>query len=112
MTDDAEKVVSGMITQHPALKAVLCANDNMALGAVAALKSAGRLAQVHVVGYDNISAVQAGMKDGAVLCTVDQHADRIAVHGIEYALEILASGAAPSDKETPVDLVTAGTLGP
>jgi ribose transport system substrate-binding protein len=77
---------------------------------VAALRSAGRAGKVLVVGYDNIPAVQALMKEGKVLCTVDQHADRIAVFGIEAALEILAGKATPADRETPVDLVTPESL--
>ena len=105
----AQTVVAGMVTQFPDLKAVLCANDNMALGAVAALRSAGKAGQVLVVGYDNIPEVQALMKEGKVLCTVDQHGDRIAVFGIEAALEVLGGKAAPADRETPVDLVTAGS---
>ncbi|HUS92680.1 MAG TPA: sugar ABC transporter substrate-binding protein [Phycisphaerae bacterium] len=105
-TENATKIVGGMITQHPKLKAILCANDSMALGAVSALKSAGRLDSVLVVGFDNISAVQQLMKEGRVLCTVDQHADQIAVNGILYALDILAGKAAPADMETPVDLIT------
>ena len=104
-TENATKVVGGMITQHPDLKAVLCANDSMALGAVSDLKAAGKLGKVLVVGFDNISAVQGLMKDGRVLCTVDQHADRIAVYGIEYALEILDKKTTPADRETPVDLI-------
>jgi len=107
---EAEKVVSGMITQHPGLKAILCANDSMALGAVAALKAAGKLDSVLVVGFDNISAIQKNILDGKVLCTVDQHADQIAVHGIRYALDILTGQATPQDKETPVDLITADDL--
>jgi ribose transport system substrate-binding protein len=106
----AEQVVAGAIREHPDLKAVLCANDSMALGAVAALKAAGKLPQVTVVGFDNIKAVQELMKKGEILCTVDQHADQIAVYGIEYALEILKTKAAPADKETPVDLITAEGL--
>jgi ribose transport system substrate-binding protein len=106
-TSEAEKVVSGMISRHADLKAVLCANDSMALGAVAALRSAGRLDDVLVVGFDNISAAQEYMKEGAILCTVDQHADQIAVQGIIYALDIVKGAAKPQDKETRVDLVTA-----
>jgi len=109
-TEPARKVVGGIVTQHPQLKAVLCANDSMALGAVSALKSAGRLGKVLVVGYDNISAVQQLMKDGRVLCTVDQHADQIAVYGIEYALEVLAGKSPPAHRETPVDLITVEQL--
>jgi ribose transport system substrate-binding protein len=107
-TSEAEKVVSGMVSRHADLKAILCANDSMALGAVAALRSAGRLDDVLVVGFDNISAAQEYMKEGAILCTVDQHADQIAVEGIIYALDILEGAAMPQDKETRVNLVTAG----
>jgi len=102
----AEKVVAGMITQHPDLKAILCANDNMALGAMAALRSARKAGQVLVIGYDNISAVRKLMAEGKVLCTIDQHADQIAVYGIEFALTILGV----TDKETPVHLITAEKL--
>jgi ribose transport system substrate-binding protein len=104
-TIEAEKVVSGMITEHPEIKGILCANDSMAVGAVAALKAAGKLDQVLVVGYDNISAIQQLMKEDKVLCTVDQHGDKIAVYGIEYALDILRKKASLDDRETPVDLV-------
>ncbi len=106
----AQTVAAGMVTQFPDLKAILCANDNMVLGAAAALRAAGKAGKVLLVGYDNIPAVQALMREGKVLCTVDQHADQIAVFGIEAALEILAGKAAPADRETPVDLVTAESL--
>jgi ribose transport system substrate-binding protein len=106
----AENAVAGMVREHPEIKALLCANDSMALGAVAALRAAQRLKDTLVIGYDNIPAVQELMKKGEVLCTVDQHADKIAVYGIEYALDILAQKAPPADKETPVDLITADNL--
>ena len=82
----------------------------MALGAVAALRSAGKLGQVQVVGYDDIAAVRQLVKQGDVLATADQHADQLAVYGIEYALDMLKNKTAPADRETPVDLVTADTL--
>ncbi|HPD14631.1 MAG TPA: sugar ABC transporter substrate-binding protein [Planctomycetota bacterium] len=111
--DEAEKVTSGLLAQHPNLKAILCANDNMALGAVAALRAAGKLGSVLVVGYDNIEAVQKEILAGNILCTVDQHADQIAVEGIRHALDILGGHLTPeaSDyKETQVDLITADDL--
>lgn len=88
------------------LEAVLCANDSMALGAANALEGK----DVLIAGFDNIRAVQELIRQGRIVCTVDQHADRIAVNGIEYALEILETDTAPEDKETPVDLVTVETL--
>ena len=106
----AVTVASGILVQHPDLKAMLCANDNMALGAVAAIRQAGKLDQVQVIGFDNISAVRNLVREGTVLATADQHADLLAVFGIEYALETLGSGQSLDDRDTPVDLITVDTL--
>jgi ribose transport system substrate-binding protein len=110
-TDKANQVVAALANEHPDLKAVLCANDSMALGAVAALRAAGKLDKVLVVGFDNIAAMQQLLKEGKVLATADQHGDRLAVFGIEYALEMFKTKQSPADRETPVDLVTAVKLG-
>ncbi len=109
-TEKAEPIVAALVTEHPDLKAVLCANDSMALGAVAALKAAGKSDRIFVVGFDNILAAQRLLKDGKLLCTIDQHADKLAIYGIEYALEMLKGKGTPSDRETPVDLITAEIL--
>jgi ribose transport system substrate-binding protein len=103
-------MVGPIILAQPGLKALLCANDSMALGAIAALKAANKTGQIQVIGFDNISAVQQLIKDGRILCTVDQHGDQIAVYGIQYAMEILQKKASPADKQTPVDLITAENL--
>lgn len=102
------QVVASLLSEHPRLKALLCANDSMALGAVAARKAAGKEDGVLIVGFDNIPAVSTLVKTGKVVATADQHADQLAVFGIEYALEMLEKKASPADRETPVDLVTKG----
>lgn len=107
----ANTIASSMLSEHPAIRAILAANDSMALGAVAAVKSAGRSDEVQVVGFDNISAVQQALRDGKVLATADQHGDQLAVFGIEAALQMLDDPDTDvEDIETPVDLVTAETL--
>lgn len=106
----ANKVAAAMLAAHPELKALLCSNDNMALGAIAAIKAAGHAGQVAVVGFDNISAIRLAVENGSVLATADQHADQLAVYGIEFALQILSGKETPADKQTPVDLITAESL--
>jgi ribose transport system substrate-binding protein len=105
-TDKANALARSMITAHPEIKALLCANDSMALGALKAVEESGKAGKIAVVGYDNISAAKQLVSDGKLLATADQHADQLAVFGIEYALEMIAKKGTPSDKETPVDLVT------
>jgi ribose transport system substrate-binding protein len=84
-------VAAAMLREHPDLAALLCGNDTMALGAVAAIKSAGKTGRVKVAGYDNIPAVKPLLADGRMSATVDQFASRQAVFGIEVALKALAS---------------------
>jgi ribose transport system substrate-binding protein len=104
--DAANNVAAGMLSEHPDLKAILCANDNMALGAVAAIQAAGKTGKVLVVGFDNISAIRPLIEKGQVVATADQHADQLAVFGIEAALKILRGEAPPADQTTTVDLIT------
>jgi ribose transport system substrate-binding protein len=107
----ASTIAASMLTRHPEAKAVLAANDSMALGAIAAVKAAGRAGAVQVVGFDNIPAVREALKAGTVLATADQHGDQLAVFGIELALKLVADPQAPvADRETPVDLVTAADV--
>jgi ribose transport system substrate-binding protein len=108
--DKANTVAGAMLREHPDLRALLCGNDNMALGAVAAVKSAGKAGKVLVVGYDNISAIKPMLADGRVLATADQFAAKQAVFGIETALKAIKEKKAqkdlPSAVETEVVLVT------
>jgi ribose transport system substrate-binding protein len=106
-TAKANQVAAAVLVEKPELKAILCANDSMALGAVAAIRAAGKAEQIRVIGFDNIQAVRQLLKDGQVLATVDQRADQLAVFGIEYALESLKNKTSPADRETKVDLITA-----
>jgi ribose transport system substrate-binding protein len=104
--ETANNVASAMLNEHADLKALLCANDNMALGAVSAIQAAGKTGKVLVVGFDNISALRPLLDKGQVVATADQHGDRLAVFGIEAALKILKGEAPPADQTTAVDLVS------
>jgi len=101
-------VASAMLNEYPNLKALLAGNDSMALGAVSAVRSAGKAGKVQVVGYDNINAIKPMLQDGRVLATADQFAARQAVFGIETALKIIKGEKVDSKDgviETPVELV-------
>lgn len=102
----AVTVTAAILVQHPELAAILCGNDNMALGAAAAVAQAGKTGEIKIAGFDNISAIHNLIREGEVLATIDQHADLLAVYGIEYALEALSAGATMPDKTTPLDLIT------
>jgi ribose transport system substrate-binding protein len=104
--ETANNVAAAILNEHADLKAILCANDNMALGAVSAIQAAGKTGKVLVVGFDNISALRPLLDKGQVVATADQHGDKLAVFGIEAALKILKGEAPPADQTTAVDLIT------
>ncbi len=108
--DKGNTVAAGMMRENPDLKALLAGNDSMALGAVAAVKAAGKAGKVQVVGYDNIGAIKPMLADGRVLATADQFADKQAVFGIETALKAIADKKSqadmPAEIKTDVVLVT------
>ena len=106
----ASTIASAMISEYPNLKALLCSNDNMAIGAVAAVRQAGKTGEILVIGFDNISATHELLRNGDMLATADQYGSQLAIYGIEYALQILHGGTIPDDRKTPVDLITAGNF--
>ena len=108
--DKGNAVASAMLNEYPNMKALLCGNDNMAIGAVSAIRAAGRTGKVAVVSYDNIAALKPMLNDGRVLATVDQFAAQQAVFGINTALTAIHDHTKQNDLqsivETPVVLVT------
>ncbi len=106
----ASTIASALIAEYPNLKALLCSNDNMAIGAIAAVRQAGKTGEIQVIGFDNIGATHELLRNGDMLATADQYGNKLAVYGIEYALQILRNGTIPADRKTPVDLITAGDL--
>ncbi len=106
----ASIIAAALISENPELKGLLCSNDNMAIGAIAAVRLAGKSDAIQVIGFDNIAAAQELLKGGELLATVDQYGDQLAIYGIEYALQILSEGAVPEDRKTDVRLVTAQDL--
>ena len=87
----------------------------MAIGAVSAVRAAGKAGKIQVVGYDDINAIKPMLDDGRVLATADQYAAKQAVFGIDTALKALAEHKKQSELsgvvETPVDLVTEVSCG-
>ncbi|MCS4063629.1 MULTISPECIES: sugar ABC transporter substrate-binding protein [Pseudomonas] len=108
--DKGNAVAASMLNEYPDLKALLAGNDSMALGAVSAVRAAGKAGQVQVVGYDNINAIKPMLADGRVLATLDQAASQQAVYGIQAALKMVKGEKPDVDADnviqTPVELIT------
>jgi len=109
--DEALSVFTDMLQANPTIRGLFCANDMMALGAIAAIDQAGKTGKIYVVGYDNLADAQKAMLDGKLHGTVEQHADLMGYESVRYAAAILR-GEKPKQKEVLVklELITPETL--
>jgi ribose transport system substrate-binding protein len=88
-TDKAEKIFTGLFTEHSDIDGVMCCNDAMALGVIKVLERNGKAGKIQVVGFDNDASVQPLLQSGAMLATIDAFGSQMAVQGIGYALKVL-----------------------
>ncbi|WP_244817841.1 substrate-binding domain-containing protein [Caballeronia sp. Lep1P3] len=99
-----------MLYARPTLRGLLCANDNIAMGAIDAIRISGKKGRVLVTGYNNIDAVQPLLDNGSMLATVEQFGARQAVFGVDVAVKALVEKRRQRDlspyMETPVQVVT------
>ena len=93
--DQALKVVESALAKHPDVGAIVTANDDMALGALEALKGSGLAGKVHVISFDGQPEALSAVRDGMFAGTVDQYPAR----QVRLALQRLAKFL--GNKETP-----------
>jgi inositol transport system substrate-binding protein len=90
---------------------VVCANnDEMALGAINALKAANLLDKVWVGGVDATSEALAAMQAGDLEVTVFQDAKGQGKGGIDVALDLLAGKTVKDFTDIPYVLVTPANI--
>lgn len=84
--------VQSILQANPGIKGIIAGNDTMALGAVAALESAGR-GDVIVVGFDGSNDARDAILSGKLHATVLQPAFRQAQFAVELADRFLKTGS-------------------
>ncbi|WP_183052812.1 ribose ABC transporter substrate-binding protein RbsB, partial [Salmonella enterica] len=94
-------VMQNLLTAHPDVQAVFAQNDEMALGALRALQTAGK-ADVMVVGFDGTPDGEKAVKDGKLAATIAQLPDQIGAKGVEVADKVLKGEKVQA--KYPVDL--------
>jgi len=105
-TDEAQQVTSALLAANPVVHGILCANDKMALGAIAAVKARGKIGEIVIVGYDNIDLAREAMARGEMHGTVEQNPAMMGAMGVEAALEALAGKDLPEVTPVPTQLIT------
>jgi ABC-type sugar transport system substrate-binding protein len=83
-------VTESVLSGNPKLKGIFGSNDNMALGAVEALKAAAKLDKVMVVGYDANPDAANSILAGEMTASVAQAPAKMAGLGIQTLVDLKA----------------------
>lgn len=93
--------MQSMMQANPDIKGVISGNDEMALGAIAALKKAGKLKGVVVGGFDGSPDAVASVKAGELAYTVLQPVAVFSAAAVQQADSFIRTGktGAKSEKQ-------------
>lgn len=84
--------MQSLLQANPDITGVISGNDEMALGAIAALKKAGKLKDVVVGGFDGSPDAVAAVKSGELAYTVLQPVAVFSVAAVEQADSFIRTG--------------------
>lgn len=104
---EGQSVMENILTANPDLAAVFASNDNMALGAAEALKAAGVLEDVVLVGFDANPDAAASILAGEMSATIAQNPYNMGAFGVENAVALIDGESIPENVDTGTVLVTA-----
>lgn len=88
-----------MLQANPDIQGVISGNDEMALGAIAALKKAGKLDSVTVGGFDGSPDAVEAVKAGEMQYTVLQPVAIFAAEAVKQAHSFITTGKTGVDTE-------------
>ncbi|MDQ1130050.1 D-ribose ABC transporter substrate-binding protein [Microbacterium sp. SORGH_AS_0888] len=105
--------MQSLLQANPSLNGVISGNDEMALGAIAALKEAGKLNGVVVGGFDGAPDAIDAISSGELAYTVLQPVAEFSKKAVELADEYIRTGKAPDTEKQAFDciLITKDNVG-
>lgn len=106
-------VTENILQANPNIKGILSANDEMGLGALEAVESAGKVPgqDILVTGFDaGDDAIQA-VKDGKMLFTVEQQTTAMGEIAVETALKMMKGEEVDATIPIDVTLVDSSNVG-
>lgn len=103
---EARDKFAAMMAAKPEIQGLFCANDNMAIGAIAAIREKGRIGDIVVVSYDNIEAAKQAIRDGTIAATIEQHPDSMGYEAVKLAVDHLEGREVEPEVLVDLELIT------
>lgn len=97
-------VMENLLAGNPDVQAVFAQNDEMALGALRAVKAAGK--DVMIVGFDGTKDGIAAVERGQLGATIAQQPDMIGALGVEIADKVLKGEQVANNVPVPLKVIS------
>ncbi len=97
-------VMENLLASHGSAKAVFAQNDEMALGALRAIKASGK--NILVVGFDGTDDAIKAVNGGQLAATIAQQPEKIGELGIEAVDKVLKGEKVDAQIPVPLKVVT------
>lgn len=101
-----QAAMEDILTKNPDLKGVFGSNDNMALGAVEAIKNASLNGKVLVVGFDANPDAATAIEAGDMAASIAQAPTNMGKFGVENVLKLINGETLPAVIDTGTEVVT------
>jgi ribose transport system substrate-binding protein len=106
----AAQITSAVLAAHPDLAGIFATNLFSAEGAATALRDAGKLGEVQIVGFDASPGQVDQLEEGLVQALVAQNPREIGFRGVETAVASLQGEDFDEEITTPLTVVTEDNL--
>lgn len=106
-TAKGQAATEDILTQHPDLAAIFASNDNMALGAVEAVKAQDLKDQIIIVGFDANPNAAAAILAGDMDATIAQSPYNMGWLSVEALIKLINGETLDPVIDTGTELVTA-----
>ncbi|QEM88978.1 ribose ABC transporter substrate-binding protein RbsB [Glaesserella parasuis] len=97
-------VMENLLASHGSAKAVFAQNDEMALGALRAIKASGK--NILVVGFDGTDDAVKAVNGGQLAATIAQQPEKIGELGVEVADKVLKGEKVEAQIPVPLKVIS------
>lgn len=102
--DRGFQVAQDMLQAHPDLDGIFAINDPSALGAVAAIESAGKAGRIRIISIDGLPEGRQAIRGGKIYADAIQHPDLIGKKTVEAIQAYMSGEEVPAEILIPTDL--------
>ncbi len=104
--DQGFNVMQNLLQSQRGVRGVFASNDMMALGAMEAIRAAGKTGEIRVVGFDAVKEARKEIEAGNMEASVAQNPEAMGRLAVENAVKVMSGETVEAYIPVPIELVS------